>query len=196
MKQNYRYTHNEYLKTRLSTHLDNLFDNYSKILMLRIDLAYLKNSEAFNTRDENEVAWQMTLLTEQLPGYIDIIGFAWVIEYTELHGVHIHAAFYLDGQRHRKVWSAWQTINSLWEDITAGEGYTHRCKPQSHYRVRGEWVISHDDVKGRRGMSYILSYLSKQEQKEDELIYRISDIPERPRKGRPRRKSMSENTDW
>ncbi|TKU94871.1 inovirus Gp2 family protein [Citrobacter sp. wls617] len=196
MKQNYRYTHNEYLKTRLFTHLDTLFDNYSKILMLRIDLAYRKDSESFNLQDENEMAWQMTLLTEQLTLHTDIIGFVWVMECSALHGVHIHSAFYLDGQHHRKVWNAWQTINSLWEDITAGEGYTHRCKPQSHYRVRGEWVITHDDEKGRRGMSYILSYLSKQEQKEDELIYRVSDIPERHRKGRPRRKSMSENTGW
>lgn len=196
MKQNYRYTHDKHLKTRLFNHLDNLFDNYSKILMLRIDLSYLKRSEAFSLQDEKEMAWQMTLLTEQLTTHTDIIGFAWVMECTELHGIHIHAAFYLDGQRHRKIWNTWQMINSLWMDITEEEGYTHRCAPQSHYRVRGEWVIRHDDRKGRNGMTYILSYLSKVDQKEGELIYQLSDIPERHRKGRPRRQSESTNMGW
>lgn len=196
MKQNHHYTHNTYLKTRLFTHLDTLFVHYSKILMLRIDLGYLKRSEAFSLQDEKEMAWQMTLLTEQLATHTDIIGFAWVMERSEQHGIHIHAAFYLDGQRHRKIWNTWQMINSLWIDITAEEGYTHRCTPQSHYRVRGEWVIRHDDRKGRNGMTYILSYLSKVDQKEDELIYQLSDIPERNRKGRPRHQSESANMDW
>lgn len=196
MKQNHHYTHNTYLKTRLFTHLDTLFVHYSKILMLRIDLGYLKRSEAFNLQDEKEMAWQMTLLTEQLTTHTDIIGFAWVMERSEQHGIHIHAAFYLDGQRHRKIWNTWQMINSLWSDITEEEGYTHRCTPQSHYRVRGEWVIRHDDRKGRNGMTYILSYLSKVDQKEGELIYQLSDIPERSRKGRPRRQSESANMGW
>lgn len=196
MKQNHRYIHNTYLKTRLFTHLDTLFDNYAKILMLRIDLGYLQYSEAFSLQDEKEMAWQMTLLTEQLTTHTDVIGFAWVMEHSEQHGIHIHAAFYLDGQRHRKIWNTWQIINSLWIDITEEEGYTHRCTPQSHYRVRGEWVIRHDDRKGRNGMTYILSYLSKVDQKEGELIYQLSDIPERNRKGRPRRQSESANMGW
>lgn len=195
MKQNHRYIHNTYLKTRLFTHLDTLFDNYAKILMLRVDLGYLQYSEAFSLQDEKEMAWQMTLLTEQLTIHTDVIGFAWVMENSEKHGIHIHATFYLDGQRHRKIWNTWQMINSLWIDITEREGYTHRCTPQSHYRVRGEWVIRHDDRRGRNGMNYILSYLSKVDQKEGGLIYQLSDIPERSRRGRPRRKSEYEITD-
>lgn len=196
MKQNNRYIHNNHLKTRLFNHHDNLFDNYSKILMLRVDLSYLKDSDAFWMQDEIESAWQMTLLTEQLNIHSDIIGFAWVMECTELHGIHIHAAFYLDGQRHRKVWNTWQAIECLWGDITNGEGHAQWCKPQEHYRVRGERVICHDDDKGRNGMTYILSYLSKVDQKEGRLIYQFSDIPERSRRGRPRRKSEYEITGW
>ncbi|HAT1571410.1 TPA: inovirus Gp2 family protein [Kluyvera cryocrescens] len=193
MKQNDRYNHSEHLKTRLFNHLDNLFDSYSKILMLRVDLSYRKDSVAFNIRDENEMAWQMILLTEQLSACTDIIGFAWVMEYTEQHGIHIHAAFYLDGQRHRKVWNTWQAVKSLWLDITRGEGYTYWCKPQSHYRVRGEWVISYDDIKGRNGMTYILSYLSKRDQKVDESIYQVSELPVRVRRGRPRKQLLPDD---
>ncbi|EIS0960118.1 inovirus-type Gp2 protein [Salmonella enterica] len=196
MKQNYSYIHNEYLKTRLFNHLDTLFDNYSKILMLRVDLSYRSGSEAFRMLDEIESAWQMTLLTEQLNIHTDIIGFAWVMECTELHGIHIHAAFYLDGQRHRKVWNTWLAVKSLWKDITSREGNVNWCRPKPHYRVRGEWVTCHDDDIGRNGMTYILSYLSKVDQKEDRLIYQLSEIPARSRRGRPRRKSESEIIGW
>lgn len=196
MKQNQRYIQNTHLKTRLFTHLDTLFEHHSKILMLRVDLAYRKDSKAFITQDEKEMAWQMILLTEQLTIHTDIIGFAWVMECSELHGIHIHAAFYLDGQRHRKIWNTWEAIKSLWMGITVGEGYAHRCEPKIHYRVRGEWVIRHDDNKGRGGMQYILSYLSKVDQKEGGLIYRVSDIPAKKQRGRPRRKSIAEGMGW
>jgi hypothetical protein len=52
-----------------------------------------------------------------------------------------------------------EAIQSLWEDITEGEGYAHRCEPKGHYRVRGERVVSFSDSRGREGMEFILSYL-------------------------------------
>lgn len=91
--------------------------------MLRVDFAYRQESESFNAADVNQLVADMTWLTEQCTTLSGLVGYAWVLEYGEDHRYHVHAAFYLNGQRHRKVWCFWEAIQSLWEDITDGEGY-------------------------------------------------------------------------
>lgn len=173
------------LLNELFHHQDQLFERYSKLLMLRIDFAYHTSSNAF----ENADAAHMNRLTEQCHTIKGLVGYAWVMEHTETHGFHIHAAFYINGQAHRKIWEFWEQIKNRWENITGGEGYAHRCEPKPHYRVRGEWVVSFSDKQGRRGMQYILSYLAKQSQRMRYPIYRLSNVPAPSRRGRPRSQS-------
>jgi len=179
------------LQNVLFNHQNELFKRFSKLLMLRIDFAYRKNSESFKSADVNQLVADMVWLTEQSAYISGLVGYAWVLEYGEDHRYHIHAAFYINGQRHRKVWSFWEAIKALWEDITDEEGYAHRCEPKGHYRVRGERVVSFSDSRGREGMQYILSYLSKQAQKNRGVIYQLSDIPAAPAAGRRRNASQA-----
>ncbi|MBU5412451.1 hypothetical protein [Serratia ureilytica] len=171
----------------LLTHQDALFDRYSKLLMLRVDFAYRQDSLSFSFADEHQLASEMTYLMERCADIAGIVGSAWVMEYTERHRFHIHAAFYIDGQLHRKVWLFWEQIKHLWEIITEHEGYAHRCEPKPFYRVRGERVVAASDVRGRKGMQYILSYMGKQGQRTARPIYRVSSVPAPVRWGRPRR---------
>ncbi|MEP9232399.1 hypothetical protein ABKT30_09680 [Enterobacter hormaechei] len=174
------------LQSVLFAHHNQLFDCYSKLLMLRVDFAYRRNSKSFHHADVNQLVADMTWLTEQCHELSGLVGYAWVLEYGEDHRYHIHAAFYINGQRHRKVWCFWESIRDLWEDITNGEGYAHRCEPKGHYRVRGERVISFSDNRGREGMQYILSYLGKQSQRTERRIYRVSAVPAPVSSGRRR----------
>ncbi|EPL9180906.1 inovirus-type Gp2 protein [Serratia marcescens] len=171
----------------LLTHQDALFERYSKLLMLRVDFAYRQSSLSFNFADEHQLAAEMTYLMEQCADIPGIVGSAWVMEYTEQHRFHVHAAFYIDGQRHRKVWLFWEQIKDIWESITKHEGYAHRCEPKPFYRVRGERVVAASDVQAREGMQYILSYMGKQEQRTERPIYQVSSVPVAVRRGRPRR---------
>lgn len=171
----------------LLTHQDALFERYSKLLMFRVDFAYRRESLSFHFADENQMVAQMTYLMQQCSDIPGIVGYAWVMEYAERHRFHVHAAFYIDGQRHRKIWLFWEQIKHLWERITELEGYAHWCEPKSCYRVRGERVVAASDVRGRRGMQYILSYMGKQEQRTARPIYRVSTVPAPVRRGRPRR---------
>lgn len=170
------------IQNALSEHQDQLFEHYSKLLMLRVDFAYRKDSESFSAADINQLAADMAWLTEQCSEISGLVGYAWVMEYGEDHRYHIHAAFYINGQRHRKVWC-------FWEATTGGEGYAHRCEPKPHYRVRGEWLVAFSDKKGRQGMQYILnilSYLGKQSQRPGRRIYRVSAVPAPAVSGRRR----------
>ncbi|WP_316043731.1 hypothetical protein [Enterobacter asburiae] len=47
-------------------------------------------------------------------------------------------------------------------------------------------MTSHSDTKGRKGMQYILSYLSKQDQKGEKVVCQLSDVPAVNRCGRRR----------
>lgn len=185
---NFNHTPDYLLQHDLLNHQDDLFEHYSKLLMLRIDFAYRKASKSFKYADTYQITADMTWLIEQVNGISGIVGFAWVLEYGEKHRLHIHAAFYINGQLHRKVWRFWEYIRDIWEEVTEGEGYAHHCEPKPYYPVPGERVIEYSDEDGRSDMKYILSYLGKDSQRTERRIYQISDIPTARQIGRKRNK--------
>ena len=56
-----------------------------------------------------------------------------------------------------------------------------------HYRVQGERVIAHDDVRGRQGLQHVLKYLAKESQRTPRRVYQYSEVPEKQKGGRKRR---------
>ncbi|GAB1437297.1 inovirus-type Gp2 protein [Providencia sp.] len=185
---NFNHTPDYLLQHDLLNHQDDLFEHYSKLLMLRIDFAYRKESDSFEYGDTHQITSEITLLIEQVKNISGAVGFAWVLEYGEQHRFHIHAAFYINGQRHRKVWHFWEDIRDIWEEVTEGEGYAYHCEPKPYYPVRGERVIKYSDEDGRSDMKYILSYLGKDSQRTERRIYQVSDIPTERQIGRKRNK--------
>lgn len=186
---NLSYVQHRTLQRKLLHHQDQLFERYSKLLMLRVDFSYLQDSDSHGEGDIHSTVADITLLIQRCYEISGLVGYAWVLEHTERHGHHVHAAFYLNGQKHRKVWTVFVTLRDIWKDVTWGEGHAYRCEPKEHYRVRGEWVTAYDDARGRRGMQYILSYLSKEAQKSLGVICQLSDIPAATVVGRRRKAS-------
>ncbi|AYW92009.1 YagK/YfjJ domain-containing protein [Yersinia pseudotuberculosis] len=174
------------LQRNINNHLDQLFKNHSKILMLRVDFAYRKDSHEFSCQDIHGITADMVQLLIEIKNIKGLSGYIWVLEQTQTHGLHIHAAFYLNGQIRSKVWPTFAEICNRWEVITRGEGYAHRCEPKEHYFIRGEQIIDYRNHKGIAGMKYILSYLAKQNQKENGRVYGVSSLPERSVRGRRR----------
>lgn len=184
---NLSYVQHRTLQRKLLHHQDQLFERYSKLLMLRVDFSYLQDSDSHGEGDIHSTVADITLLIQRCYGINGLVGYAWVLEHTERHGHHVHAAFYLNGQKHRRAWTVFEALRDIWKCVTWGEGHTYRCEPKEHYRVRGECVTAYDDTKGRRGMQYILSYLSKQAQKTQGVICQLSDIPTASVAGRRRK---------
>ncbi|EMB4081209.1 inovirus-type Gp2 protein [Klebsiella aerogenes] len=184
---NLNYVQHRTLQRYLRHHLSELFERYSKLLMLRVDFYYSLSSDAWLHADKHSTTADMILLLQRCDAICGLVGFTWVLEYTEQHGYHIHAAFYLNGQKHRKIWPAFKALQALWGEVTAGEGHAYRCTPQKYYKVQGERVTLHSDTHGRKGMQYILSYLSKQDQKGEKVICQLSDVPAASTAGRKRK---------
>lgn len=177
------------LRRHLRHHQNNLFERYSKLLMLRVDFSYLNGSTLRTQADVYTLVGHITELTQRSTTISNMVGYAWVLEHTEGHGYHIHAAFYINGQKRRKAWPIFERLRELWAELTEGEGLAYHCAPQDYYKVQGEYVTAHDDYTSRQGMQYILSYLSKTDQKNGKAIGHWSKVPEPPRSGR-RRKSV------
>ncbi|MDP4414737.1 hypothetical protein QR503_26560, partial [Escherichia coli] len=64
------------LQRQLLAHQDRLFASYSKLMMLRIDFAYLKEGDAFEFVDMHQIAADMTHLIEQVNELVGVVGFA------------------------------------------------------------------------------------------------------------------------
>ncbi|MEA9395728.1 rolling circle replication-associated protein [Lelliottia amnigena] len=180
------------LESKLHCHVDELFIKHSKLILLRIDFAYLKYSTEFTQQDIHGLCSDMAQLEHRLTEINGIAGYAWVAEYGLDHRYHSHCAIFINAQLRNKAWPVFLEIEVQWKSITDNEGYAHRCAPQPHYKVRSEEMTEYNDDIGTNAMKYILSYMAKTAQKPDGIHYRFSTIPARSRSGRPRKRHESD----
>ena len=176
------------LESQLHRHVDNLFNRYSKLILLRIDFAYRKHSPEFTQQDIHGLCSDMVQLENWLSGITGIAGYTWVAEYGTEHHYHAHCAIFINAQLRNKAWPVFQEIAEFWESVTDNEGYAHRCTPHPYYKARSEEMTRHDNKTGVDAMKYILSYMAKTAQKPDGVHFRFSSIPARSRSGRPRQR--------
>ncbi|EPX8933380.1 hypothetical protein ACW5X7_000713 [Morganella morganii] len=176
------------LQKLLHHHQSGLFKRYSKILMIRSDFHWSLNTDRYVKGDEHQFSADMSYLMLRLSDYPGVIGYAWVLEEALDRGLHVHAVIYVNGQRHCKKWGFQDVIETLWREVTDGEGYCYHCPDKKNYRHSIRHSVSFDDAKGREAMRYVVNYFAKTEQKPFEPIYHISRLPDAndKRVGRPR----------
>ncbi|QLY53832.1 inovirus-type Gp2 protein [Citrobacter freundii] len=175
------------LESQLHRHVDNLFRRYSKLILLRIDFAYLSYLSEFIHQDVHGLCADMVQLETRLADINGIAGYTWVAEYGTDHRYHAHCAIFINAQIRNKAWPVFMEIKKQWEGITEEEGYAHRCAPQNHYEVRCEEVTRYYEEDGINAMKYILSYMAKEAQKPDGINARVSYIADEIRTGRRRK---------
>lgn len=168
--------------------MERLRDRYSDVIPLRMDFAYKTTCRRYADRYRDHWDMDMYRLAERAIKAGNVIGYAWVMEFTYQHGLHFHAMFYLDGQRKRNCYRSARVIAEQWQSITDGEGIFENCQKKVYHKVNGARCLHYSDRKGYRDLAFILSYLAKQEQKEayDLPVCYLSDVPIRSQRGRPR----------
>lgn len=121
-------------RERLSNYLGDLIDHYSKLLFVRVDLAYLKDKQ------HKVNVWQFQQDVRELLGFIqdgdrcfrDLEGYAWALEQGEDKGFHCHLLLIYNGStRQKDYYLADQTIQR-WQEITEGNGYGFNCNTPEH----------------------------------------------------------------
>ena len=144
-------------------YIDELSKEYSKLNILRVDLAYKKPySENITLEEANKELDQMFNNMRSKPTiFKEKIGYVCKREYTEDKGVHFHAIFIYDGQKVQKDAFKAQQIGEYWESITKGKGSFHNCN-RNDYKREGIGMIDHKDSEKRKILDEdVIPYLCK-----------------------------------
>lgn len=147
-------------------YLDALQDKYSKLNVIRVDLAYTKPySDDITLDDANDEFNRMLNNRRNNSIFKDQVGYTVKKEYTKNKGVHFHTYFFFDGQKVKNDVNKAMQIGKYWkEQITKKKGSYHNCNFNSD-EVYGErnatGMLDHRDSDRRKKLDEAISYLSK-----------------------------------
>lgn len=147
-------------------YFDDILLDYSKINVIRIDLAYkTPYSKTITIEEANKDLKHLLNNMRSKPAiFKDKIGYVIKKEYTQDRGVHFHILFIFNGQRVYKDSFKAEQIGQYWVQITQGRGSFHNCNRQK-YDQYGIGIIDHKDHE-KRAILYetVVPYLCKDEQ--------------------------------
>lgn len=148
----------------LVRYLTRLFDVYSKLLVVRIDLHFEYNYEAFSNVD---------LAKKHLDDFFNNmrhnslfnhkVGYVWKFEYGQSRGNHFHVALFFDGHYvQRDEWLSHQICRYWGDVITKGYGTFDNCNAnKDRYTDPCLGVIDYREMEKRQCLLHALSYLVK-----------------------------------
>jgi hypothetical protein len=175
-------------KQSLLRYIESLFEYRSRLLVLRMDFSYQKDTGGFfttsdeqridlifGTKDKDllekwsiEVREQRNLLIKQLKKKYkkDLVGYVWKLEYGADKTFHYHMIFFLDESKHHQDIKIAESIGEIWKkEITNGKGIYWNCNAKKkHFEKNGRIAtgkIKHDDKKLRENLNIMASYLTK-----------------------------------
>lgn len=154
-------------KKSLIRYVDGLFDLYSRILVVRVDLEYRLECfgpcKEYSKYIERVRAERIEFLRWLNSGSITgVIGYACKLEYGLHAGFHNHLVIFFDGSLHREDITLGRILGQKWVSIVGeGRGRYFNCNAKS-YRENGIGVVSwNDDAKRLILNDRVLSYLCK-----------------------------------
>lgn len=149
-------------KFKIQKFVGRIFDEHSKLLVIRIDLGY--GSE--HATDE------IDLVRDDLDRFIrhlryvygsNLVGYLYKVEYGYHKKFHVHAMLYLNGHKHQKDGSITNQIGGYWlNEITQGDGVYHGCNLNKHsYKRLGIGMIHYHDKEMIQANIEAANYLGK-----------------------------------
>ena len=192
-------SHNKKSDKRLQStkeYLDALSSIYSKLNIIRVDLAYKKPYSQMTTlEDANNDFNHMLNNARSKPSIFEHkVGYVSKREHTEDKGIHLHTMFIFDGQNVQKDAFKAEQIGKYWEEITEGKGSYHNCH-RNTYERNGIGILEHGDSDKRKILyDNVIPYICKDEQNIEAIKSNPKDraftrgtLPKKEeKKGRPR----------
>ena len=179
-----------------SKYMDSLQEKYSKLNVVRVDLAYNNLYSDNVTLDEASKDINRLLNNRRSKQSIfeHNVGYILKKEYTKDKGVHIHAFFMYDGQKVQKSAYKADQIGKYWdESVTKKKGSHHNCH-RNEYKDNGIGMLEHNDSVKRGNLDKAIAYICKEEQsvesitnnKRDRAVTRGTIPKKKGNIGRPR----------
>jgi len=167
LDDSYRSTRKNYAS--LIRYLRGLHSRYSKLLVIRIDLAYLrefcqaKEHECLTYSEVKQDREAFLKYLRKLMPKVGLVGYAWKTEHGIEKSYHHHFMLLFDGQRVREDITIGEYVGQYWRDvITKNRGYFYSCnRKKSNYKTLGVGMICHSDEVMKEGMEIAALYLTK-----------------------------------
>lgn len=159
--------------------INQLFDQHSKLLVIRMDFAYRRNPNLvqpiMHPEDVPSSKDDLLKLKKQIKNFLDnkrhnknlseILGYILRFEYGLDKGFHVHALFFLNGQKHREDITWAKIFRDYWEKITKQQGCTYICNMQKEkYRHCGIGLLHYADKEKRQNLQLVVNYICKTDQ--------------------------------
>ena len=156
------YGYNQNNLDMIDQRIDELLQNYAKILVVRVDF-YIREEYTLDITDRFMIeAWQRlrnNMRFNQL--FAHCITSMAKLEYTPARGWHFHTAFIFNGQHHQSEYGLGKAIQAYWENTLAGMvGHGHLTSGQD-YSINGTGMVHYRDVEKIFNVKYALAYLAK-----------------------------------
>lgn len=195
--KNYQRSGNKNYK-ELTEYVDALFERYSRLLVLRVDLGYRKEFSKTTQAEAKQDREHLLQNTRSNKLFGDMVGYIWKLEHGPDKGFHYHIMFFFDGSKVREDGTLVKRIGQYWLNvITKGRGVYYNCNAdKSRYKSCGIGMVDHRDSLMRDGLGKAVLYLTKIDlYMKLQAVGRSMGKMERPNpkdaRGRPRAVSLS-----
>lgn len=152
----------------LKKYIDALFDVYSKLLVIRIDVGYrMKDAKSMSLVEVQGHLQRFLNNRRSNELFKHVVGYIWKLEEGEHRGLHYHLCLLLDGNQVEKDEYYADLFCKYWvDDIADGRGTGFNCNRDkfNRYKNCGIGMVRHDDHDKRAILMDAISYLTKTEQ--------------------------------
>jgi hypothetical protein len=133
--RHHRYSESENTKTLVDC-MQEISDKYSRILVVRVDLAYpLKFQDQIGILDfKDDMDVLRTRLRDQDTVFKKLIASAWALEQGVDKGYHCHLLLVYKGSKRRNAYWIADQVGKLWSDITDGLGCHFNCHTSEYLK--------------------------------------------------------------
>lgn len=111
-------------RKNIEDYISNLTAHYSKLLFVRIDLHYLKNSQDCVTVSEfyEHISNFRDLISNKNTCFENLQGYIWAIEHGMDRSFHCHLLLIYDGSKHQNDYGLAKMVGEKWVKITHYKG--------------------------------------------------------------------------
>lgn len=161
--KNYERSSNKNYK-ELTEYVDALFERYSRLLVLRVDLGYQKEHSKTTLAEAKQDREHLFRNTRSNKLFNGMVGYIWKLEHGPEKGFHYHMMFFFDGAKVREDGTLVRRIGQYWIDmITKGRGVYYNCNAdKSRYKSCGIGMVHNADNLMRDSLTNLaVPYLTK-----------------------------------
>lgn len=149
--------------------VDKAFSQYSKLLVVRVDLAYSVEAIPLMTlaqlRKDLLRLWQLRRQAGKRLDKDSFVGYSRGIEFRVRKWFHVHVVLFFNGQDVRKDYFHGEQLGHLWRQATEGRGIYFNCSAKrEEYENLYLGVIDAGDIQKRQWLlKHGMGYLAKTE---------------------------------